>query len=463
MSERILIVDDEGLIRKSLRQIMMQKGYEAVAAATASEARSLFKPGEFSLALLDLRLPDGTGLELLREFKEAQPDLLVIMMTAYGSIESAVEAMRLGAHDYVNKPFKSREIEVMVRLALDNGAQKKEIREFTREETRPFGLGNLISVDEAMAKVCSMVRKVVTTPPEVPVLILGESGTGKEMVARAVHAESDRHEETFIAINCAAIPTHLLESELFGHEKGAFTDARQRKIGLMERGQGGTVFLDEIGDMDLNLQAKLLRVLEDRKVRRIGGSELIPLNVRIIAATNRSLEEAIREGRFREDLYYRLKLINIELPPLRARRADILPLARHFIESANRRFGKNVRGVTDEASGLMAEYPWPGNVRELKNTVERILILEEADWIGVEHLPPEIAGGRAQSIDSPVIPRDTEILSGINYDVVMAEMGRHLIKKALRLAEGNKAKAARLLGMDRGTLRYNITKMGLEE
>ncbi len=466
MPERILIVDDEALIRKSLRQILVQKGYDAVAAASAAEARSLFKQGEYSLALLDLRLPDGTGLDLLTEFRQAAPDLTVIMMTAFGSIESAVDAMRLGAYDYVNKPFKARDIEVIVRLALETGHAKRDTGDQKKEEGRPHGLSTLVSEDAAMARVVAMVRKVVHTPAEVPVLVLGESGTGKEMIARAVHSESDRHGETFIAINCAAIPAHLLESELFGHEKGAFTDARQRKIGLMERGQGGTVFLDEIGDMDLNLQVKLLRVLEDRKVRRIGGSEQIPLDVRIIAATNRSLEEAIKEGRFREDLYYRLKLINIQLPPLRERRADILPLARHFIESGNRRFGKSVKGITGEAGEIFLSYPWPGNVRELKNIIERTLILEDAEMIAEEHLPPELwrtLPPAPEPENGSMLPGDREIRAGINYDEVLNGVARHLITRALELSGGNKARAARLLSMERGTLRYNIARMGLEE
>lgn len=462
MSEKILIVDDEALIRKSLRQILEGKGYRAAVAASAGEARSVFTPGEFNLALMDLRLPDGSGIELLREFKEAQPDLVVIMMTAFGSIESAVDAMRLGAYDYVNKPFKSREIEVIVRLALETGSLKREVRELREESLRPYGLANMVSRDPAMNRVFGMVKKIVTTPPEVPVLILGDSGTGKEMIARAIHAESDRHEGPFVAINCAAIPSQLLESELFGHEKGAFTDAKARKIGLMERGQGGTVFLDEIGDMDLNLQVKLLRVLEDRKVRRIGGSELVPLDARILAATNRSPEDAIREGRFREDLYYRLKLINIQLPPLRDRRADVVPLAEHFIEAANARFHKKVKGLDGEAERMLTAYDWPGNVRELKNTIERILILEDAETITAAHLPPEISGMAQQNDCVPGIPTASQITTGIDYEQVLNSIGRGIIAEALRLAGGNKAKAARMLNMDRGTLRYNIARMGLE-
>ena len=463
MTEHILIVDDEALIRKSLAQVLTRRGYEVAVAASAAEARAVFSPGEYSLVLLDLRLPDGTGIELLEEFRAAQDDLLAIMMTAYGSVETAVEAMRLGAYDYVNKPFKSHEIEVIVRLALETGDLKREVRELRQEALRPYGLHNMQSEDPAMDKVFDMVRRVVTTPMEIPVLILGESGTGKEMVARAIHAESDRHDQPFVAINCAAIPDHLLESELFGHEKGAFTDAKARKIGLMERAQGGTVFLDEIGDMDMNLQAKMLRVLEDRSVRRIGGVELIPLDVRIVAATNTSLEQAIAEGRFREDVYYRLKLINITLPPLRQRRGDILPLARLFIAEANRRFHKQVLGLSPEADSYLLGYPWPGNVRELKNTVERILILEDCETIKPRHLPPEILKQPSAQDDALQLPQALEILSGIDYDDVLNRVGRHLIREALRLAGGNKAQAARLLSMDRGTLRYNIRRMGLED
>ena len=463
MAQHILIVDDEALIRKSLGQVLSRKGYAVTTAATAEEARRVFSPDEFALVLLDLRLPDGSGTELLQEFRALQPDLLVIMMTAYGSIESAVEAMRMGAYDYVNKPFKSREIEVIIRLALETSNLKREVRELREDTLRPYGLHNLKSEDPAMEKVFHMVRKVVTTPVEIPVLILGESGTGKEMVARAIHAESDRHDHPFVAINCAAIPDHLLESELFGHEKGSFTDAKARKIGLMERGQGGTVFLDEIGDMDMNLQAKMLRVLENRSVRRIGGSEQIPLDVRIVAATNTALEEAIAEGRFREDVYYRLKLITVLLPPLRMRKNDILPLARHFISEANRRFHKQVKGLSDEAATRLMDYPWPGNVRELKNTVERILILEDCETIESRHLPPEILTGSALGEGALYIPQISDIIKGIRYDEILDEVGRHLIREALRLAGDNKAQAARLLSMDRGTLRYNIKRMGLDQ
>ncbi len=463
MAERILIVDDEALIRKSLRQVLSKRGYEVSVAASAAEARAAFSPGEYALVLLDLRLPDGSGVELLQEFRAAQDDLLAIMMTAYGSVETAVEAMRLGAYDYLNKPFKSHEIEVIVRLALETGDLKREVRELRQEALRPYGLHNMKSEDPAMDKVFDMVRRVVTTPKEIPVLILGESGTGKEMVARAIHAESDRHARPFVAINCAAIPEHLLESELFGHEKGAFTDAKARKIGLMERAQGGTVFLDEIGDMDLNLQAKMLRVLEERTVRRIGGTEQIPLDVRIVAATNSSLEAAIAEGRFREDVYYRLKLINITLPPLRQRRGDILPLVKFFIAEANLRFHKQVQGCSPEAEDYLLGYPWPGNVRELKNTVERILILEDCETIEPHHLPPEILKKPTENDHALLLPQPLEILRGIHYDGVLDAVGRHLIQEALRLAKGNKAQAARLLSMDRGTLRYNIKRMGLGE
>ncbi|WP_025323898.1 sigma-54-dependent transcriptional regulator [Deferrisoma camini] len=460
MADRILIVDDEALIRKSLGQMLGHKGYDVVTAASAAEARKVFTAGEFALALLDLRLPDASGIDLLREFKAAQPDLLVIMMTAYGSVETAVEAMRLGAYDYVNKPFKSREIEVIVRLALEARHLKREVKELREEALGATDLGNIVARDPAMLKVLDMVRKVAQNP-DVTVLIQGESGTGKEMIARAVHAESPRADKPFVGINCAAIPGNLLESELFGYEKGAFTDAKARKIGLIERAQGGTLFLDEIGDMDVGLQAKLLRVLEERKIRRVGGLDELAVDVRILAATNQDLDEKRKTGRFREDLYYRLKIIHIDIPPLRERKADILPLAQHFIQDANRRFHKNVQGFSPEAEDFLLGYRWPGNVRELKNTIERILILEETDWIRPEHLPPEILRGRPAEEGGVWIPQEVEILRGVSFDRVMDEVARYLIGEALRLAGGNKAQAARLLDMDRGTLRYQIKRLGI--
>ena len=462
MADRILIVDDETLIRKSLGQVLSQKGYEVSAAASGAEARRLFAPGEFDLVLLDLRLPDASGIDLLQEFKAAQPDLLVIMMTAYGSVETAVGAIRLGAYDYVNKPFKSREIEVIVRLALDAGHLKREVRDLREEALGPFGIQNIVGKDPSMEKVFSMVRKIAQNP-DVTVLIQGESGTGKEMIARAIHAEGSRADRQFVGINCAAIPGNLLESELFGYEKGAFTDAKARKIGLIEKAQGGTLFLDEIGDMDVQLQAKLLRVLEERTIRRVGGLDQVPVDVRVVAATNQDIEERLRAGTFREDLYYRLKIISIPLPPLRERRADILPLAQHFIQECNRRFHKAVQGFTREAEGLLLEYPWPGNVRELKNTIERILILEDTERVAPEHLPPEILKGRGTRQQAVWLPQEPEILRGISYEGVLDDLGRHLIREALRLAGGNKAQAARLLSMDRGTLRYQVKRLGLEE
>jgi len=462
MADRILIVDDEALIRKSLGQVLSRRGYEVTVAASGAEARRLFTPGELSLVLLDLRLPDTSGLDLLKEFKAAQPDLLVIMMTAYGSVDSAVEAMRLGAYDYVNKPFKSREIEVIVRLALDADHLKREVRELREEALGPFGIKNIVGRDPTMERVFAMVRKVAQNP-DVTVLIQGESGTGKEMVARAIHAESSRAERSFVGINCAAIPGNLLESELFGYEKGAFTDAKARKMGLVEKAHGGTLFLDEIGDMDVHLQAKLLRVLEERTIRRVGGLEQIPVDVRVIAATNQDLEDRLRAGRFREDLYYRLKIISIPLPPLRERKADILPLSQHFIQEANRKFHKSVQGFTREAEGLLLDYPWPGNVRELKNTIERILILEEAEWIAPEHLPPETLRGRAAREEEVWIPQEPEILRGVSYEAILDDVGRHLIREALRLSRGNKAQAARFLSLDRGTLRYQLKRLDLGE
>jgi DNA-binding NtrC family response regulator len=369
--------------------------------------------------------------------------------------------MRLGAHDYVNKPFKSREIEVVVQMALSAGAQKNEPHTVEGEALRPSSLSALVIEDPAMRKVAAMIRKVAENP-DVTVLIEGESGTGKEVAARAIHVESARRDRPFVAINCAAIPSHLLESELFGHERGAFTDAKAKKIGLMEQAQGGTLLLDEIGDMDIGLQAKLLRILEERSLRRVGGLEEIPLDVRIVAATNRALEDSLKVGTFREDLYYRIKLISIRLPALRERKADILPLARYFLDEASKRYKRPMEGISREAEGYLLDYPWPGNVRELKNTMERILILEDTDRVSPEHLPPEILRRSADDEGAVRMPQGPDILRGVSFDAVLDDVARHLIRESIRLAGGNKAQAARYLGMDRGTLRYQIKRLEIE-
>ncbi len=455
MGERILIVDDEELIRTSLKQLLEKKGYEVHLAGSANEAREKFSLHSPGLVLLDLRLPDGNGLELLKDFKEMQPDVLIIIMTAYGTVSSAVKAIKLGAYDYISKPFKANEISLIVKLALETRSLHREMKKIVEEQSRRYGIPNIIGESPSMREIFDIISKVAPKS-DVTVLICGESGTGKELIARALHYESPRAGKSFVSINCAAIPRDLLESELFGYEKGAFTDAKTTKRGLFEEADGGTIFLDEIGDMDMVLQAKLLRAIEEKSFRRVGGVKSIPFDVRIIAATNKDLEKLIKEGLFREDLYYRLKVISIYIPPLRERKEDILPLAKHFIGVFNERFNRKVKGLTREAEEVFLRYPWRGNVRELRNTIERIMILEDIDYIDVANLPKEMLG---EHKGKDIFIGEIDLTGGINIYSLLDEVMARAIRKALRMANGNKSLAARILGINRANLCYHIKRL----
>ncbi|MCK5915419.1 MAG: sigma-54-dependent Fis family transcriptional regulator, partial [Deltaproteobacteria bacterium] len=368
------------------------------------------------------------------------------------------EAMKYGAYDYINKPFKSKEILLIVKLALETGKLKREVRDIIKDQSRA---NDIISIDPAMERVMVMVRKVADNR-DVSVLIQGESGTGKELVAKAIHNMSERSTKPFFSINCASIPGNLLESELFGYEKGAFTDAKSRKLGLLEKGDGGTIFLDEIGDMEAPLQAKLLRVLEESKFRRLGSVEDIEIDARFVSATNQSLEKLIEENRFREDLYYRIKVINIVVPPLRERRQDIELLLKYYLDHFNRKLKKNVSEISAGALELLQKYQWRGNVRELKNMVERIMILEDSEIITEEQLPLEVlASSRDKSKFGLALPRDYDFRQGVDFNELVKSFSSYLIEEAMKVAGGNKAKTARLLNMDRGTLRYQIKKLGV--
>ncbi len=459
MSNRILIIDDEKLIRESLTHLLTGAGYRVEVAGRIADARELVAKEIYDLILIDLRLPDGSGIDLLRHIREcADYAPLCIMMTAYGSVDTAVEAMKYGAYDYISKPFKSQEILLIVKLALETGKLKREVRDIIQSQAQTH---DIISVDPAMERVMAVVRKVARNR-DVSVLIQGESGTGKELVARAIHYLSERADKPFVSINCASIPGNLLESELFGFERGAFTDAKSRKLGLLEKANGGTVFLDEIGDMDASLQAKLLRVLEENKFRRLGSVEDIEIDARFVSATNQKLEKLIEEGKFREDLYYRLKVINIVIPPLRERRQDIELLFKYFIDHFNRKLKKNVREISPEALALLQKYQWRGNVRELKNMVERIMILEDTEVIGEEHLPIEVlAAGRERSLFNLGLPQAYDFRQGVDFNELVKSFSSYLIEETMKVARGNKAKTARLLNMDRGTLRYQIKKLGI--
>ena len=386
MSRTILIIDDEENIRDFLAHSFKVKEYEVYTSESGEGGFELFKSGGIDLVILDIRLPDVSGMEVLKKIMKHDPEALVIMITAYGEIKNAVEAMRLGAYDYITKPFEFAEMDMTVAKAWKMMELENEIDLLRRQDQR---YEDMVGVSQRMQDVFQLIDRMAKTPDST-VLITGDSGTGKELVAKAIHRKSDRRDKPFIAVNCTALPDNLLESELFGHQKGAFTDAKETKKGLFEIADGGTIFLDEVVDMDVKSQSKLLRVLEERSFRRVGGTMDIKVDVRVIAATNQGIEGAIKEGKFRDDLYFRLKVLPIHLFPLRDREDDIIPLAETFITEYNRKYGKKVTGLTQEAKVAFLNYYWPGNIRELRNLIERIFILENFEEIDVENLPSEI-------------------------------------------------------------------------
>ena len=459
--ERILIVDDEAFIRENLERILEEDGYHTFSADNGDEAVKEVSESDVDLVLLDLNLGAQSGLDVLRAMREIDPGLLVIIITGYGTVESAVEALKLGAYDYIKKPFKADAIRLIVRLALETQNLRREVRQLRRGSPgRDLSAENtMIGSSAQLTQVYRQVREVAKHETST-VLITGESGTGKELVAKAIHQHSPRKDKPFIEINCGSLPFNLLETELFGHERGAFTDAKNRKIGLFEEADGGTIFLDEIGEMDMNLQVKLLRVLEDRKIRRLGGTRNIDIDVRVVAATNLELKEAINRKAFREDLFYRLNVFPIHVAPLRDRREDIPPLLDYFLKYYSEEFHKNVREVSRPALDLLMRYHWPGNVRELRNVVERICIMHNQETITPECLPREIWGDKPQedaSFDYQIPPE------GILFDEIVGNLEKSLIAQAVNITGGNVAKTARLLNLPRGTLRYKMEKYGLSE
>jgi len=450
---RILVVDDEHLIRWSLEQNLKKQGYEVLTAGTGEDALKMVREDQPDLMLLDVQLPGINGLQVLEKVKEGDEDIVVIMVTAQGALETAVTAMRLGAYDYINKPFNLEEMAIVIKKALETSDLRREVASL-RSEHKKFGPPNIIGRSKHMGNVMEMMNKVAKSEAST-VLIQGESGTGKELVAKWIHYASSRAEKPFVAINCAAVPSTLLESELFGHEKGSFTDAKVTKKGLFELADGGTVFLDEIGDMEVGMQAKLLRFLEDRNFRRIGGTKAISVDVRIISATNKDLLKAIEDKHFRNDLYYRLQVIPIYLPPLRERKDDILLLVQHFIEVFNREFNKCVKGVSSMAEKMLVDYGWPGNIRELKNVVERAIILGNEDTLLLEHLPLEIV---AKSSASVTPPTTTFKLPPEGVDI--EEVEKELIRQALENCDWNQSKAAKKLSLGIDAFRYRMKKFG---
>lgn len=452
--ETILIIDDEAFIRENVQRILAEDGYNVLSASNGAEAQQLLTGEMVDLALLDLNLGIENGLQVLENLKEIQPDLLVIIITGYGSVESAVDSLKLGAFDYMKKPFKADALRVIVKLALQTQELKREVRTLRLSgslgHTEP-----LIGESAPMRIVHSQIQDVAKIPTST-VLITGESGTGKELVARAIHALSDRRDKPFVAVNCASIPAELIESELFGHEKGAFTGAGSRKIGLFEQADYGTIFLDEIGDMYASLQAKLLRVLQERSVRRVGGNKDIPINIRVIAATNRDLRQRIELGTFREDLFYRLHVVPIHLPSLRERGDDISLLTKHFLLQFSQLHGKAPLQLTPEAEKHLLAYHWPGNVRELRNVIERVCIMVHGAVLDANDLPFELHPTNAFAYPEPC----QHINCALGLEVAVAEFEKQIILAALEKTQYNVVKAALNLKIPRGTLRYKMDKYG---
>ncbi len=468
MKPVILLVDDEDTIRLFLEKTLREEGYEALTAATGVEALELTRSELPDLVLLDLKLPDMSGLDVLKEIKEEVPEVCVVMLTAFGDIETAVTAMKKDAFDFVSKPVNLEQLLLTIKKALDSRKLTRDLFELRRKVTLDMGDDYIPGESQQMKDIYEVVKRVAQSDTTT-VLIQGESGTGKEMIATMIHRYSSRREQPFLEINCASLPEELLESELFGHEKGAFTDAKSQKVGLLELANKGTLFLDEIGEMSLTIQVKLLRVIERMVFRRVGGTKDIKVSIRIISATNSDLETAIRNRQFREDLYYRLKVVPILIPPLRERKADIYLLLKYFLNHFNKQFNKDFQAVDDGAYEAILNYPWPGNIRELKNMVERIVLLEDDTKLRADHVPLSIRQGTSPVKELSVVRKVEMALSrpfpddGTAFEELMDCVERELIEKAMREAGGNQSKAARLLQLNRDKIRYRLRNLHMEQ
>ena len=455
--DRILIVDDERGMRDLLSIMLRNDGYRVDQAASSARARELLSRGSYDLVISDIAMPDGSGVDLLRIAKETQPDTIVILITAYASTESAIEALKLGAYDYIIKPFDVEEMRIVLKNALERRQLERENTLLKRELKENSRFDELVGSSAAMKDVREMIDRIASTNSTV--LISGDSGTGKELAARAIHRRSPRRAKQFVSINCGALPDELLESELFGHVKGSFTGAVATKKGLFEVADGGTIFLDEIGDTSPAMQIKLLRVLQEREIRRVGGTEQLEVDVRVIAATNQDLEAMVREKRFREDLYYRINVIALQMPPLRGKREDIPVLANHFLTKYSKTMGKKIREITPEAMQKLLEYDWPGNVRELENVIERAVALEGTDRIHPGSFSLEVPNRPDTGTALPLaLTQD-----GIDLETQLERLRERFMTEALSRTQGIQTRAAELLGMSFRSFRYFAKKYNLME
>jgi DNA-binding NtrC family response regulator len=451
--ERILVVDDEEQMRELLTKVLSKNGYHVSVCGEGAEALALLEREPVDLVVTDVRMPGLGGMEALRAIKELNPEIVVIIMTAFGSIDQAVQAVKEGAYDYINKPFKIDEMLLTIEKALEERRLRHEVSTLRQELRTRYRFDNLIGKSRAMQDVFSLIEQVANSRSTV--MVYGKSGTGKELAAKAIHYNSPRATKAFVAVNCAAIPSELLESELFGHEKGSFTGAIATKVGKFELATGGTLFLDEVGSMRLDLQAKILRALQEREVERVGGTRTIKIDVRVIAATNRELKKAVDEGTFREDLYYRLNVVPITLPPLRQRRDDIPLLVEHFIAKYNREFNRKVKGFSAGATAALYQYNWPGNVRELENVIERAVALAQSETISLRELPLDISIlGRDMIEDIQKV--------GLSLREARNHFERQYILNILEKVQWNQTEAARVLGLHRNTLLWKLQRLGID-
>ncbi|HEY4706281.1 MAG TPA: sigma-54 dependent transcriptional regulator [Thermodesulfobacteriota bacterium] len=461
---RLIIVDDEKDMRDLLEIMLRKEGHDARGVESAQLALDEIREHGADLVISDVKMPGIGGLEFLKRLREMDPSALVIMITAYASVETAIEAMKAGAYDYFIKPFNIDEVKLTIKKALELKRLERENRLLKDELKTRLGFSNIVGTSPRMAEVYSLIMSVAKTKTNV--FITGESGTGKELVARAIHNESDRKEGPFVAVNCGAIPENLIESELFGHVKGAFTGALAQREGLAEQADGGTLFLDEITELPLHLQVKLLRFIQERSIRRVGGAGDVTVDVRLVAASNRDLETEVREGRFREDLFYRLNVIRIQTPPLRERKEDIPHLVTHFIGKYNKLLGKEVKKPVEEAMCALMDYDYSGNVRELENIIERAVTLSDGQDIGIEQLPAHVRANAGQGAlaSTAEAPEPMSVpAGGMDLEKTVEDFEKAMIMDALRKSGGVKKKAAELLGLSFRSMRYKLSKYGVSE